>query len=66
MQLFDFLHHNILNDQPKIIDTSVGHLQSFREITEIKKLSMRGLVSTEMKGNIDSIQYLTILLKDIL
>ena len=40
--LYNFPHHSILFDQTKIVDTSVGLLQSFREIIEIKKIIYGG------------------------
>ena len=39
--LFDFLYRNVSFDQAQIVNTSIGLLQSFREIIEIKKKYLR-------------------------
>ena len=40
--VYNFPHHNILFDQTKIVDKSVGLLRRFREIIEIKKIIYGG------------------------
>ena len=49
--LYNFPHHSILFDQTKIVDTSVGLLQSFREIIEIKKIIYGGISINRDEGD---------------
>jgi len=62
--VYNFPHHSILFDQTKIIDKSVGLLQSFREIIEIKKIIYGGISINRDEGEFKINSIYNSLIKD--
>ena len=62
--VYNFPHHSMLFDQTKIVDKSVGLLQSFREIIEIKRLSIGGISINRDEGDFKINSIYNSLIKD--
>jgi hypothetical protein len=57
-----FPHHSILFDQTKIVDTSLGLLQSFREIIEVKKIIYGGISINRDEGEFVMVYHFSFLI----